>query len=80
MVVGGSWLSVVMENGTDWGAWHEGYGDERSPLSRRLRIVQHHLDAYLDETAPAPISAVSVAPVTAATCSVSCGAAVMPLG
>jgi hypothetical protein len=28
---------------TDWRAWHEQYADERSPLSRRLRLVQRHI-------------------------------------
>lgn len=48
-----------MEQGTDWAAWHDEYADAGSPLSRRLRIIQHHLDAYLDETAPRSIRALS---------------------
>ncbi len=34
---------------TDWQAWHLPYADPDSPLSRRLRLVQEHIGAWLDE-------------------------------
>jgi hypothetical protein len=37
-----------MTAGKDWQAWHEAYTDETSPLSRRLRLVQRHIDSWLD--------------------------------
>lgn len=49
-----------MDHGTDWRAWHAPYADEASPLSRRLRIVQAHISAWLDSTtdeAPTVVSA-----------------------
>jgi hypothetical protein len=45
---------------TDWRAWHGAYDDERSDLSRRLRIVQHHIDEWLDERPQGSLTAVSV--------------------
>jgi hypothetical protein len=33
---------------TDWQAWHAPYADASSPLSRRLRLVQAHVAAWLD--------------------------------
>lgn len=36
----------------DWVEWHRDYEDPRSPLSRRLELVQGHLRAELDH-APA---------------------------
>jgi hypothetical protein len=44
---------------TDWNAWHEPYESEESPLSRRLRIVQAHIRAELDASAPRPVTVVS---------------------
>jgi hypothetical protein len=44
---------------TDWIAWHRGYDDPDSGLSRRLRVVQAEIGAWLDETAPAPVTVVS---------------------
>lgn len=41
----------VAPAGKDWRAWHEPYQDEASPLSRRLRIIQSCMDAWLDERA-----------------------------
>ena len=38
-----------MTAGKDWQAWHEAYADETSPLSRRLRLVQRHIDSWLDD-------------------------------
>ncbi|GAA2579386.1 hypothetical protein GCM10010435_65560 [Winogradskya consettensis] len=32
----------------DWLDWHLPYADEQSPLSRRLRLIQHHLTEWLD--------------------------------
>lgn len=45
---------------TDWRAWHDGYADPRSALSRRLHVVQRHIHAWLDATTPSPVSVVSV--------------------
>ncbi len=45
--------------GTDWIAWHEAYADPDSPLSERLRVIQAHIGAWLDATAPDPVSVVS---------------------
>ena len=42
----------------DWLAWHEPYADEASPLSRRLRIIQTHIGAWLDAH-PGPVSVIS---------------------
>lgn len=33
---------------TDWQQWHAGYADAASPLSRRLRLVQSAIAAWLD--------------------------------
>jgi hypothetical protein len=43
----------------DWQAWHEPYADETSPLSRRLRLVQRHIAAWLDDRHGEPLTAVS---------------------
>lgn len=45
---------------TDWDAWHDRYASEDSALSRRLRVVQGHIRAELDATAPHALSVVSV--------------------
>ena len=45
---------------TDWPAWHKGYDDEQSALSRRLRVVQRHLVRWMDERPMAPLTAISV--------------------
>lgn len=45
---------------TDWEAWHADYGDPSSLLSLRLRLVQHHIAGWLDATAPAPVTVLSV--------------------
>jgi len=34
---------------TEWLRWHDDCTNERSPLSRRLRIVRSHIAASLDE-------------------------------
>ncbi|HET8559552.1 MAG TPA: class I SAM-dependent methyltransferase [Marmoricola sp.] len=44
---------------TDWQAWHGDYADPESALSRRLRVVQQHLDRWLDETAPGAVTVLS---------------------
>jgi hypothetical protein len=43
----------------DWVAWHGPYADPESPLSRRLRAVQGHIAAWLDDSA-GELRAVSV--------------------
>lgn len=48
-----------MTAGKDWHAWHEGYGDETSPLSRRLRLVQRHIASWLDERDDEALTVVS---------------------
>lgn len=48
-----------MNSMTDWDAWHSAYGDPSSLLSERLRVVQQHIDEWLDATAPAVVSVVS---------------------
>lgn len=45
---------------TDWHSWHTPYADEFSPLSRRLRIVQGHIRAWLDLCDAAPVTVVSM--------------------
>jgi hypothetical protein len=44
----------------DWVAWHSGYDDEGSRLSRRLRVVQEQIRGALDGLAPGPITVVSM--------------------
>ena len=44
---------------TDWLSWHSAYDDPSSPLSERLSVVQTHIQAWLDETAPSPVTVVS---------------------
>lgn len=46
-------------NGRDWQAWHDPYTDTGSPLSRRLRLVQQHIAAWLDERPEAAVTIVS---------------------
>jgi hypothetical protein len=48
-----------MNSMTDWDAWHGAYGDPNSPLSERLRVVQQHIDEWLDATAPAAVTVMS---------------------
>jgi ubiquinone/menaquinone biosynthesis C-methylase UbiE len=45
---------------TDWTVWHEDYDDPTSYLSQRLRTVQRHITAFLDETGTRPIRVLSV--------------------
>lgn len=44
---------------TDWQAWHDGYADPGSEMSRRLRVVQHHIGGLLQESAPGPVTVLS---------------------
>lgn len=44
---------------TDWLRWHADYGDEASPLARRLRIVQGHIAGWLDGRPDGELSVVS---------------------
>jgi hypothetical protein len=44
----------------DWHAWHEAYEDPRSPLVRRLGMVQGQIRAALDAAPPGPLAAVSL--------------------
>ena len=44
----------------DWDEWHRAYDDPDSDLSRRLSLVQQSIDAFLDETSPAPVRVLSV--------------------
>lgn len=44
----------------DWKSWHDDYDDPASALARRLRVVQHHLRAALDEGPPGPVKVVSM--------------------
>ncbi|ADB31491.1 hypothetical protein Kfla_2417 [Kribbella flavida DSM 17836] len=43
----------------NWVEWHEAYGDETSPLSRRLRAVQRAIREHLDARPDGPIRVVS---------------------
>ncbi|WP_155375606.1 class I SAM-dependent methyltransferase [Catellatospora vulcania] len=43
-----------MRDAKDWYDWHGPYADPDSPLSRRLRLVQEHVDGWLDER-PEPV-------------------------
>jgi len=45
---------------TDWHDWHLPYGDETSALSRRLRLVQGHIEGWLDERPESSLRVVSV--------------------
>lgn len=48
-----------MSDGTDWHQWHRPYADATSALSRRLRLVQHHIDRWLDDRAEPALTVVS---------------------
>jgi hypothetical protein len=45
---------------TDWQEWHAPYDEPGSPLERRLRVVQRHVAAWLDATAPRPVRVLSL--------------------
>jgi hypothetical protein len=44
----------------DWYAWHSGYDDPGSGLSRRLSWVQDRIRAALDEAPPGPLRVISM--------------------
>ena len=48
-----------MTGGTDWRAWHAGYDDPDSDLSRRRRSVQRQVEAWLDTRDDAALQVVS---------------------
>jgi len=43
----------------DWYDWHRPYDEEDSPLSRRLRLVQRHIAAFLDRRTDPALRVVS---------------------
>ncbi len=45
---------------TDWVAWHAAYGDPGSSLPRRLAVVRSEIGRWLDETAPRPVTVLSL--------------------
>lgn len=49
-----------MEGDKDWYDWHRSYADPRSTLSRRLRVVQRHVVAWLDQRTDPSLTVVSV--------------------
>jgi hypothetical protein len=50
----------VVTEATDWHDWHSPYADDTSALSRRLRLVQRHIDGWLDERPESSLRVVSV--------------------
>lgn len=48
-----------MGSKTDWNTWHDAYADPASLQSERLRIVQQHIQRWLDATSPEPVAVVS---------------------
>jgi len=44
---------------SDWEEWHRGYDDPGSVLSERLLVVQRHIRAWLDATAPRSVRVMS---------------------
>ncbi|WP_433614730.1 class I SAM-dependent methyltransferase family protein [Dactylosporangium sp. CA-139114] len=44
----------------DWHDWHRPYADDTSALSRRLRLVQQHINDWLDERPERSLQVVSV--------------------
>ncbi|MEV7229784.1 class I SAM-dependent methyltransferase family protein [Polymorphospora sp. NPDC051019] len=52
--------SAHMNHGKDWYDWHRPYADHGSPLAHRLRLVQRHIAAWLDERPGKPVTVVSV--------------------
>lgn len=49
-----------MRGTRDWLEWHTPYADEQSPLSRRLRLVQGHIAALLEQRPGETLHVVSV--------------------
>lgn len=54
------WHAGPVTASTNWPAWHKGYDDDRSALSRRLRVVQRHLALWMDKRPNVPLTAISV--------------------
>ncbi|MGE5289665.1 MAG: SAM-dependent methyltransferase [Micromonosporaceae bacterium] len=46
--------------GKDWLAWHAGYDDPDSVLSRRLAVVRERVRAALDACPPGPLKVISI--------------------
>lgn len=44
----------------DWYGWHRPYADSGSPLSRRLRLIQRHITAWLDDRPDPLLTVVSI--------------------
>jgi len=55
-----AWHARDVTGSKDWLAWHTAYADEQSPLSRRLRLVQEHIAAWLQERPGEALDVVSV--------------------
>ncbi|MGC4814705.1 class I SAM-dependent methyltransferase family protein [Micromonospora sp. DT228] len=51
-----AWVTAA----TDWHDWHLPYDDDTSPLSRRLRLVQQHINDWLDRRSDPLLWVVSV--------------------
>ncbi|WP_327025170.1 methyltransferase domain-containing protein [Micromonospora sp. NBC_01739] len=49
-----------MDDGKDWYDWHRPYTDPGSPLAHRLRLVQQHIAAWLDQRPDQPLSVLSM--------------------
>lgn len=49
-----------MSETVDWYQWHAAYEDGDSPLSRRLRLIQQHIAAWLDERSDPSLTVVSL--------------------
>ncbi|MEU8254294.1 class I SAM-dependent methyltransferase family protein [Micromonospora inaquosa] len=45
---------------SDWHEWHLPYEDDTSPLSRRLRLIQQHINDWLDQRPDSSLRVVSV--------------------
>ena len=43
------WQHRAVTEMKDWHEWHARYAEDTSALSRRLRLVQRHIDGWLDE-------------------------------
>jgi hypothetical protein len=52
-------IAVVTE-AKDWHDWHSPYADGASALSRRLRLIQRHIDGWLDDRQESSLRVVSV--------------------
>jgi hypothetical protein len=54
------WQDHAVSDTKDWYGWHAPYADDNSPLSRRLRLVQNHIETWLRERPEASLTVVSV--------------------